>query len=334
MEDRKKIVATIVIVAVLFILLYFFSPLLDGIVLGVVFAYIVQPIKKWMEKRLSRRSASLIATLLIVVPLLALLILGLMEGIAQASLLSENVAFVQRRFGEIMGGLSLTQSQITTVSNLLSRFGSSFLDILKGLPILHYATALVMLVLNGFIAVVACYYFLADGNRLYKSMKRIFSERTMAVIDRSNKRVGEMLVGNFYAAFIISLISIPFLLYFRVPFWIIAVGFMFLAAMIPIFAEWMVLLPVSLYVLLATDVTTFAIFLGVGLVFVYLIPEFVLRPVLVGKLSNTHPLLLLLAFVGGGIVFGISGFFLAPIAVCVALAIYEDYTLHKEEDMR
>jgi hypothetical protein len=45
----------------------------------------------------------LIATLLIVLPLLALLILGLMEGFAQVSLLSENVAFVQGRFGEIMG---------------------------------------------------------------------------------------------------------------------------------------------------------------------------------------------------------------------------------------
>ena len=334
MEYRKKVVAAIGVASVLFVLLYFLSPLLDGIVLGIVFAYIVKPLKKRIEKKIGKRSASVIATLFIAIPLLVLIIFGLTEGITQARMLNENVGSLQWKFGEIMRELSLTPSQITTANDMMSNLWNSSLNIIKGLPILDYATATIMFILNGFIAIVACYYFLADGNRLYDMMKRILSKRTMTIIDESDRRASDLLVGNFYAAFIISMISLPFLLYFRIPFWILAVGFMFLAAMIPIFAEWMILIPVSIYLLLTTDVTTFAIFLGMGLVFVYLIPEFVLRPVLVGKLSNTHPLLLLLAFIGGGITFGISGFFLAPILVCVVLAIYEDYASHKDEDIR
>ncbi len=50
-----------------------------------------------------------------------------------------------------------------------------------------------------------------------------------------------------------------------------------------------------------------------------------MRPVLVGKASSIHPLLILLSFLGGGIVGGLAGFFLGPIAVGVVIAAYSVY---------
>jgi predicted PurR-regulated permease PerM len=100
---------------------------------------------------------------------------------------------------------------------------------------------------------------------------------------------------------------------------------MFLAALIPIFAEWMVILPVSLYLFLH-DPHTALVFLATGVVFLYIIPELIIRPQFLGYRSKIHPLVLLLAFVGGGIVGGIGGFFLAPMIAGLATAIYNYYT--------
>lgn len=53
------------------------------------------------------------------------------------------------------------------------------------------------------------------------------------------------------------------------------------------------------------------------------IAELVIRPYIVYARSSIHPLLVLLAFLGGGLVAGISGFFLAPAMVGVVTGIFQ-----------
>jgi len=53
-------------------------------------------------------------------------------------------------------------------------------------------------------------------------------------------------VGNFLVAVLISIISIPFFLVSNSLIAVLA-ALMFLAALVPILAEWMVLLPVAVY---------------------------------------------------------------------------------------
>ena len=73
-------------------------------------------------------------------------------------------------------------------------------------------------------------------------------------------------------------------------------------------------------------------FLVTGGVFLYILPELILRPHFVGYTSKIHPLILMLAFIGGGIVGGISGFFIAPMIAGLATAIYNYYTSDEKED--
>jgi Predicted permease len=53
------------------------------------------------------------------------------------------------------------------------------------------------------------------------------------------------------------------------------------------------------------------------------VAELVIRPYIVYTKSSIHPLLVLLAFLGGGVVAGISGFFLAPAMVGVVTGIFQ-----------
>jgi predicted PurR-regulated permease PerM len=126
-------------------------------------------------------------------------------------------------------------------------------------------------------------------------------------------------------AVLIGIASIPFFLAFNIPYTALLSGLIFLAALIPVFAEWMVLLPVTIYLALENVYTAFW-FISLGFVFLYLIPEIILRPHFVGYTSKIHPLLILLSFLGGGLVGGVTGFFLAPMVVGVGTALYNYYT--------
>jgi len=102
--------------------------------------------------------------------------------------------------------------------------------------------------------------------------------------------------------------------------------------MIPILSGMMVFLPLTLYVYVSRSPLVAALFLGTAIVFVYLPPDFILRPYLINKASDLHPLLIILAFIGGGITGGLSGFFAAPIVVGLLTAAYLTYkkTMSKE----
>jgi len=321
--DKKQIAYLAAAFAVFGLVTYFFYPLLDGIVLGITFAYVATPAKHRMEKRIGERKASLLSTALIVAPIAVILLLGLFEITSQAPALIENINNLNGRFAELTAPLDPEVRSV--IDEGISWAFSALRSFLQNLPVARYATGAVMLALNGFISIFVCYYLLVDGKNLSESLKKRVSEKTFRILETSSEHISDVFVGSFYFSIIISLASMPFFIYFDIPFWAIASGVMFLAAMIPIFAEWMVIALLSIYVLLVGGTAPFLIFLIIGLVFLYLVPEFILRPLFVGRYSDTHPLLLLLAFIGGGMAFGISGFFLAPMLVCAGIALWEEW---------
>ncbi|MHC1624910.1 MAG: AI-2E family transporter, partial [Methermicoccaceae archaeon] len=67
------------------------------------------------------------------------------------------------------------------------------------------------------------------------------------------------------------------------------------------------------------------VFLGVSVVIIYAPTELLIRPYIVSLKSSLHPFLLMLSFIGGGLMGGIGGFFLAPVAVGAICAAYDVY---------
>ncbi len=148
--------------------------------------------------------------------------------------------------------------------------------------------------------------------------------------DELDRTFTNLWFGNFVAALLIGIASIPYFIYFEIPYAPLLSGLMFLAALIPVFAEWMIILPVSVY-LFFTDPLKAVWFLAIGGIFLYIIPELVLRPYFVGYTSKVHPLVLMVSFIGGGLVAGVSGFFLTPMLAALLTAIYNYYTSNKGE---
>jgi predicted PurR-regulated permease PerM len=131
--------------------------------------------------------------------------------------------------------------------------------------------------------------------------------------------------GTFYTALFVAAGSLIVFIIFGIPYKALFTAFVFVAAMIPILSGMMVFLPITLYMYIDRSPLVAALFLGTAVIFVYLPPDFILRPYLINKASDIHPLLIILAFIGGGIAGGISGFFAAPIVVGLLTAAYRSY---------
>lgn len=325
----NKIWTILLIVSVLAIIcltFYFFLPLLDGIVMGVVFAYVAKPIKRRFE-HLGKIKASVIATTAVIIPISVLIFYGLFQGLNQAIYLITHYQIIESGLLDLLNKLGVEEGEKYVrwlTSNIFSILQKSIQP--SAVEITKRAT---LIILNFFISIVVCFYSLADMDRFVNRATSIVPDENRdelrRFIEEIDRTFESLWFGNFVVAMMIGIASLPFFLYFNIPFAPLLSGLMFLAALIPIFAEWMIILPASIYLLLV-DLWKGLTFLTVGVVFLYILPELILRPYFVGYTSKIHPLILMLAFIGGGIVGGISGFFIAPMIAGLATAIYNYYT--------
>lgn len=102
---------------------------------------------------------------------------------------------------------------------------------------------------------------------------------------------------------------------------------MVLLSSVPGLGSYFVWLPAAIIMLIIGEVWTGLGMILFGTLVIGTIDNF-LRPMLVGRDSQMHPLLVLLSTLGGIVVFGISGFVIGPIFASLMMAfwdMYEDY---------
>lgn len=99
---------------------------------------------------------------------------------------------------------------------------------------------------------------------------------------------------------------------------------MILAAIIPLIGCSIIWVPAGILMLLAGRVWEGILILAVG-AFVISLVDNLLRPILIGRDVEMHPLLIFLSTLGGIILFGFSGFVIGPIVMALFLSLLEMY---------
>ncbi|MDP2841276.1 MAG: AI-2E family transporter, partial [Candidatus Methanoperedens sp.] len=129
-------------------------------------------------------------------------------------------------------------------------------------------------------------------------------------------------IGTTYSAIAVGVLSL-------IVFW--AFGFsnvlalsaiMLLAAIIPLVTGWLVVMVLAIFRYFEMGSESAIVFLIVAFVVVILPPELLVRPYIINTKSDIHPMLIILAFLGGGMVGGVAGFFIAPILLGAIMAAY------------
>lgn len=185
-----------------------------------------------------------------------------------------------------------------------------------------------------FITLYTLFFFLRDGDKLLKRLQYL-----SPLSDQHERSLYERFTSTARAALKSTIIvgSIQGTLG-GILFWLTGVEgaliwgvVMFLFSLIPGIGTSLVWLPVGIIMLIVGNIWQGATILLVGALIISTIDN-LLRPPLVGKDIQMHPLIVLFSTLGGIFLFGISGFVIGPIIASLLLAlisIYDHYYLRE-----
>ena len=325
--SRWKIGIALVLAVLLFFAFLILLPLADGIVLGIVFAYIARPVQVKFGKY--RKVGALIASLFIFVPIVFIVGAGVVEILNQVSWIIEHQASVMSGILDFINALEIPETYVERINTAIWNLFTSLLPAVGSIGLISYAQSIGLFVINFIVSIFFCYFLLADGDRLYCAFLGVIPEEYQDTVNRYAAHLDLILrgvfIGNAYAALIVSVTSVAVFYAFGFPHVLALATLIFIASIIPLFAGYMVLVPLSLIRYLEQGSESAFLFFVVSSLVIYGPPELILRPFLTGLKSKIHPMLLMLAFLGGAFVGGVAGFFAAPILLGALVAAYRVY---------
>ena len=317
--------------ALIILLSYYIWPLLDGLVLGLVFAYVGRPVRDLFGK--NRRIGSLGAIICIVVPLSAIFATGVVEASSQIRWLESHQREIVFLIYDFVSRVHISQAIFDELSRGMANLMGMGINLLASLPVFSLGSTITLGIVNFLIAFCVCYFLLLDGDRLAQAAKELFDLESGSFELRCLSRIDSILcgvyMGSIYTAIAGGITSVAIFYIFDVPRPFAMASIVFLAGMVP-FLTWLVFVPTAVGRYIEIGPLDAWLFFLAASILVH-IAELVIRPYIVYTKSSLHPLLVLLAFLGGGLAAGIAGFFLAPAMVGVVTGIYRVMTEERAE---
>ncbi|MFZ1655113.1 MAG: AI-2E family transporter [Candidatus Moraniibacteriota bacterium] len=318
---------------------FIFQPFLTAIVAAAILSVLFRPTYQALLRISPGRpgSASFLTCLLvgviIVTPVLSVLSLAIAEANHLYHTIAEERSFisvvevgVQSIQETSLGQIVFKDSAFTTESIMedIRQFSQNALGLLQAAyqSVTHF-------VFWVFVMFFTLFYFLIDGDRAFRRLIQLSPLKTehetllaakFISISRATLK-GTMVVGAIQG------------LLGGLAFWIVGVPspaiwglLMILLSIIPLVGSALVWLPAGIILLLLGQVWQGAFILVVGSGVISLIDN-ILRPKLVGKDTQMHPLMVFFATLGGISLFGLPGFIIGPIIVSLFMALGEIYSI-------
>ena len=326
-NHKWKIAAGIATAILLIIAIIIILPLADGIVLGLVFAYISRPI--YLKFKGHRRIGAFVATMFIVAPIIFILGSGIVEIANQITWILNNQGQVIESIFDTIRSISIPDNIHEQLQQITWDVSTSLLPLIGKIDVVSYAQSIAMFFINLLISIIVCFFLLADGDGLYYAIIEVTPISQKSIVERYSYHLDMILnsvfIANAYAAIFVSITSMFVFYAFGFSHILALATLVFIASVIPMFAGYMVILPLSIYRYFDTGLQSAALFFVVASLLIYAPPEFVLKPYFASIKSHIHPLLLMLAFLGGAFVGGLAGLFAAPILLGALVAAYRVY---------
>jgi len=327
LANRWKIGAAMAVALLLYFSFLILLPLADGIVLGIVFAYIARPIRVRFKKH--RKIGALTASLCIFIPIIFIVGAGIVEILNQISWIINNQTAVASAVLNFINSLNIPEKVIENINSAIWDFFTSLLPAVGSIGLFSYARSIGLFFINFIVSIIFCYFILADGDRLYLAFLGVTPKGYKGVVNRYALHLDMILngifIGNAYSALIVSVTSVLVFYAFGFQHVLALATLIFIASVVPLFAGYMVLIPLALMRYLESGFESAVFFFVVSSLIIYGPPELIIRPYLTSLQSKIHPMLLMLSFLGGAFVGGIAGFFAAPILLGALVAAYRVY---------
>jgi len=323
---------------------------LDVLVLAAVSAYIVYPLTKRIHKYTQRYKlkwvksyvfASVVSFLALILPFVFIMfqtisIMGNPQGTQVfLDLLKYSPEISMKvKLGLDMIGLEAFSEIISgEIRELVLTLGSRF-----SRSVTQIASTMLIQVP---IYLIATYYFIQDGPSVVGKLKKYISAREgflKELLIHADRVAHGIFMGHFITSIIVGIFTvIGFTLFYWTGIlplpnsaYIVFLGILTaIAVLLPVIGAWFIFIPIALWLLTSlpapAGVVNAIIILVFGEVFLVGIPDMYIRPNLAGKKGKVHPLIVLIGFLGGTLLWGLKGFILGPLALGLAQAAIQSY---------
>lgn len=332
----------ILFIAIFYILKPFFYPLFWAAVLAIMF----HPVYRGVLHLLKSPGFSSFVTLLIVVAIifLPLTLLGIIlvnesidlyQSASQAEIF-QNPEKVSTRFeGTILG------PYIDSIKGQWTQYATSAAKTLSGVVLSSFSSisksvwAIVRFILMFLLTLYTLYYFLKDGKKILKRLMRLSplgDKYEQMLYERFTSTTRATLKSTVIIGGIQGTLS-------GLLFWITGIEgafiwgvVMVIIAIIPAIGPPIILAPAGIIMLVLGNFWQ-ALVLLIGASVVSIIDN-LLRPPLVGKDTQMHPLIVLLTTLGGIIIFGVSGFVIGPIIAALFISVMSIYSHYYRNELQ
>lgn len=316
------------------------APFIGALALSAIIVTICYPLYERVRAKTWRQNetlASLITTLLVLV--IIILPLVLMFSLVAREMISfyqdiqssseelsfqKSVDFLEAKVQSVAPGFELDLKEQLQVAGawVVGNLGSIFASTLSTLFLL-------------LLSILGTFYFFRDGKDLMQLLIKVSplpNHQDEIIFERMAKSVRAVATGTILLALIQgTLASIGFLI-FGVPHAFLWGTLASIGALMPSIGTALATVPAVIYLFVTGD-TTMGIGLSIWSVLIVGFVDNLVGPYLIGRRNNMHPLIILIAVLGGINLFGPIGFIVGPVIVTlffVLLEIYNHYIIHNK----
>ena len=289
------------------------------ILLGAILAYLVGPVANKIQSKLKFTSVSIILAMIVVLIPLILLVAYVSFEISSfvTSVLASN---------DINQFISQLPVDGTAINSYIS---SSVQEI--GKYVLSYTVTFLSKFLNIsldlFILVCSVFYFVRDGDKCLNFVRDFVPDDSKNFFDNTVESVKDVLRSIFYGHFLTSVIigifgAIGYSL-LGYPYGIFLGVLTGIFQLIPIFGPWPIYWTLFFVDIISGNYPRAIIVLLFG--FFLSTIDMYIRPALSSHYAEIHPLILLIGFLSGPLVYGIVGFIIGPLILGITYTVLDNY---------
>ncbi len=311
MAEGKTTLNWILVFVALALAFYLLRPLLTAIVFAAVAAIFFLPAHDWLKKKIPENASALIFTIITIVMLGFVIFSGVKLVLSEFSRIYALVA--QLDYTKFIP-IEFAQTFEDTIRTLLTKVMSYLSSFISQLP--H-------IMLSVFIFFITFFFFLKDGRKVYSWLKK----HLPMPVKRKNEIFKELkaYARAFIRVWIIvgimqAVVAAFGFFIFGLPYYLIAGLLAFILSVIPMIGAYALYAIVGAILILQGN-----LFAGAGLLIygftIAGILDYLLRPYLTGRLSDIHPLIVLLGIFGGLISIGLAGLILGPVILLIVVAL-------------
>lgn len=315
-------------------------PFASILIISLLLANLFWPVYHGLSRRIARHFAALVTCLLIVllvfVPLVFLVIALSKEAVSYAQYVRDiNLAEQIKDLIQNNTWLAAAQTHLNDmgfalhtddISANLSGYASKFALFLYNMASAWAANVMIFLVAFALMMVVI-FFLLMDGHRLLDFILRLSplpDRQNQKLIQKFQEIAAAILLGNGICGLLQGVMGGLLFVYFGFSSPVLWGMMMGLAAFMPIVGIGLVLLPAALIVFLNGHLDQ-AIFIVIFYLVLSMSVDYLVKPQLVGRKVNMHPLLVFLGILGGMKLFGVLGIVYGPLIITGFLTMAEIY---------